>query len=86
MCAFFSNYPSFGHCKGGRSNSCRSAIIKFIIYGGDGGGGGGGGGGGFAGGGCGGGDGGWCGVVGACGGGSSWQEKKNYKNAIIILT
>ena len=69
---FVRNNASFGHCKGGRSNSCRSAIIKFTMYGevvGGGGGGGVAGGGGGAGGGAGGAGG--SGVIGACGGGSS---------------
>ena len=72
---FLRNNTSFGHCKGGRSNSCRSAILKFTIYGGGGGGGGNGGvggGAGGAGGGCG------AGVMDACGAGSIWQEKNHY--------
>ena len=69
---FLRNDTSFGHCKGGCSSSCRSAILKFTIYGGGGGGGGNGGVGGGAGGACG------AGVMGAYGAGSSWQEKNHY--------
>ena len=80
LCLFLRHNVSFGHCKGGRSNSCRSAKIKFTMYGGGSGVGGGGGGGGGVGNAGAGGAGGACGtgVVGACGGGSSWQEKNNY--------
>ena len=67
------NNASFGHCKSGRSTGCRSAIIKFTIYGGGGGGGGGDTGSAVCAGGAGG-----AGVLGACGAGSSWQEKNHY--------
>ena len=40
---FWRNNASFGRRKGGSSNSCRSAIVKFTVYGEGGGGGGGGG-------------------------------------------
>ena len=68
---FLRNKASLGHCKGGRSTSCRSAINRFTMYGGGGGRGDAGGAGG-AGGAC-----GAC-VIGACGAGSSWKEKNHY--------